>query len=104
MPTVDTVLRDSLYLTDDAGTAITGADTNDFTSTATLMGSATTATVTVSEDANGFYFVDYTPDRLGVWRVVVEYDDGTTQRTFIRTHHITPQPFVGLSSGRPIRR
>lgn len=89
MPTTNTVLRDSLYLTDYSDAAITGADLDDFTATASLLGSATTATVTITEESGGWYGTAFTPTVIGRWRLVVVYDDETVERTFTETYDVT---------------
>lgn len=89
MPTVGTAIPDDFYLADTAGTAITGASAAAFTVTATRMGGAETATVTVSEDAGGWYLTTFTPTAAGRWALRVTYDDGTTSRIFSETYDVT---------------
>lgn len=106
MATVLALLRDTLMLYDDAADPVSGADIGDFTATAQLDESSLTvsAVVTMSEVGDGEYAASFTPTRLGRWTIEIAYDDGTISRLFRKSYSVTPQPFVGLSSGRPIRR
>lgn len=87
MPIIGNVVRDALYLADAAGTPITGA-TGSLTSTATLLGSVTTAAVTVTERSGGSYDVAFTPSAVGFWGLVVRYDNGVTSRVFTATYEV----------------
>jgi hypothetical protein len=89
MPTVNTAIQTSLYLTDSAGDPLTGADLGDFTATATRLGSTTTAQATISERSGGLYALSFTPTAAGFWELFVTYDDGTTARQFADTWEVT---------------
>ena len=83
---VNVATDDDLYLLDLSDTPITGADLNDFTATATGMTSGATADVTLSEIGDGTYGVSFTPTTQERWLVTVDYDDGTTVRSFRQTY------------------
>ena len=107
MAVVNALLKDKLILMDASGAPITGADLGDFTATASLdfTSPLVSASVTITEASGGEYVVQFTPTRLGRWTVDVAYDDGTVDgRRFMGSYDVTPAPFVGLSTGRPIRR
>lgn len=61
------VVRETIYVTDAAGAAVTGLVNANFNKFLILNGATNATTVTVTEVANGHYTVEFTPTSVGHW-------------------------------------
>lgn len=86
-------IRDGFDLIDNANQPVTGIANGSArwtTKTAKLLSTpATTATLTITEDAGGAYADVFTPSVVGDWRVSIVYDDGAgLVRRFTETYSV----------------
>jgi hypothetical protein len=76
---VTRIVRRVVYVTDEKGEAITGADPGDFVTTLerddTGSLNPTSETVTVSEIGSGRYYVSFTPAEFSMYLLTVEFPD-----------------------------
>ena len=68
---INTIIRELIYVMGDDGDAVTGLVNSDFSKSLYKDGVLTTETITVTEKAEGYYWVTFTPESIGdyTWQV-----------------------------------
>jgi len=62
---INELFQDRIFVMSTSGSGVTGLTNTDFTKTLEKNQTSTSEVITITEDANGYYFINFTPTSIG---------------------------------------